>query len=302
MTRTRPSSAGPSNRTTRTAHAGAHGVSPESGTNGTLAHGAPTPAHQSRPVRAATTPLQDPADSSSHVKSVAADAAHDMAALLFAIDSNLDLLDAEWLSKEGANSVRSLRTVNSYLRGLTRELRGAGAGSVTGPRRETSLAIWWPDMGELLQALHGDNLVVRADIPPDLPGVCIKPQHLTQVVLNLVANAAHASAESRPVGFIHGGLPVESQGAQVEILARAAEDGRSVSLTIADNGPGMTATVLARAGEPSFTTRADRGGTGLGLAMVQRLVGAAGGSVRFSSVVGAGTTVTINLPTGVGDQ
>src|SRR6185436_15912649 len=63
----------------------------------------------------------------------------------------------------------------------------------------------------------------------------------------------------------------------------------------------MTAAVLARAGGPSFTTRADHGGTGLGLDIVQRLVGAAGGSVRFSSVVGAGTTVTIELPTGGND-
>jgi len=157
-------------------------------------------------------------------------------------------------------------------------------------------------MSALLQALHSDNLVVRAAIPSDLPRVCIKPPHLTQVVLNLVANAAHAGAESGPVGSIHGGLPVESQGAQVEILARAAKDGKSVSLTIADNGPGMAAAVLARAGEPSFTTRADHGGTGLGLAMVQRLVGAAGGSVRFSSAVGVGTTVTIVLPTGVGEH
>jgi two-component system, cell cycle sensor histidine kinase and response regulator CckA len=254
---------------------------------------------QARPATLRTT---EHGATSGQVRSVAAGAAHDMAALLMAIDSNLDLLSAEWLSKEGTESVRSLRTVNSYLRGLTRELRRAGSESATSQRRETSLAVWWLDMAELLRALHGDQFVVRADIPADLPGIFIKSQHLSQIVLNLVANAAHASAETEPAGPTHGGLPDESRSAGVDILARAAPDGKFVSLTIADHGPGMSPSVLARAGEPSFTTRADHGGTGLGLAMVRRLVGAAGGSVRFSSAVGAGTTVTIHLPSGPGGQ
>src|SRR6185369_4304154 len=139
---------------------------------------------QARPATLRTT---EHGATSGQVRSVAAGAAHDMAAILMAIDSNLDLLSAEWLSKEGAESVRSLRTVNSYLRGLTRELRRAGSESATSQTRDTSLAVWWLDMAELLRALHGDQFVVRADIPADLPGIFIKSQHLSQIVLNLVA-------------------------------------------------------------------------------------------------------------------
>ena len=63
-----------------------------------------------------------------------------------------------------------------------------------------------------------------------------------------------------------------------------------------DDGCGMPAAVIETAFDPFFSTKPQGMGTGLGLAVVDGVVGAAGGSVLIDSVVGTGTTVTVLLP------
>jgi signal transduction histidine kinase len=116
--------------------------------------------------------------------------------------------------------------------------------------------------------------------PSELPLVRVSATELTQVLINLVANAAQAVlARGRSDG-------------RVTVLARAAD--QTVNLQIRDDGVGMSAEVLAKVGTPFFTTR--REGTGLGLAQCQRLIGKAGGTFKIVSEVGVGTTVNIALP------
>jgi signal transduction histidine kinase len=114
----------------------------------------------------------------------------------------------------------------------------------------------------------------------DLPLVRVSATELTQVLINLVANAAQAVlARGRSDG-------------RVTVLARALD--QTVNLQIRDDGIGMSAEVLAKVGTPFFTTRRD--GTGLGLAQCQRLIGKAGGTFKIESEEGVGTTVNITLP------
>jgi signal transduction histidine kinase len=99
-----------------------------------------------------------------------------------------------------------------------------------------------------------------------------------QVIINLVRNAAQAS---EPRTTITVGLD--------------ERDGGEVAITVADQGTGMAPEVVARLGEPFFTTRGERG-TGLGLGISRRIVDEHGGAIRFDSAPGAGTTVTVTLP------
>jgi two-component system, response regulator PhcR len=117
---------------------------------------------------------------------------------------------------------------------------------------------------------------IHYDGPAELPRVRISGTELTQVLINLIANAAQAVAA----------------GGHVEIHART-NDG-ALEVVVEDDGVGMPAEVLARVGTPFFTTRSE--GTGLGIAQCQRLIGTAGGRFRIESTVGKGTTVTITLP------
>jgi signal transduction histidine kinase len=99
---------------------------------------------------------------------------------------------------------------------------------------------------------------------------------LKQAVLNLVLNALQATPD--------GG----------HVLVRTAGDQRHLAVTVSDDGEGMSAETRAKAGTPFFTTREE--GTGLGLALVRRIVEQHGGSVDIESTVGRGTTVTMVFP------
>lgn len=131
-----------------------------------------------------------------------------------------------------------------------------------------------------------EKLSVYADVklryigPSDLPHVRMSPTALTQIMLNLVGNAAQAVVARRQAGL------------GVEIDARPAGD--MLEVDIRDEGIGMPPEVLKRIGTPFFTTRAE--GTGLGIANVQRLVGTAGGRMKIESEQGSGTKVTLLLP------
>lgn len=99
-------------------------------------------------------------------------------------------------------------------------------------------------------------------------------------ILNLVANARDAMPEGGELGI---GLTRETDTGQVLISIR-------------DTGTGMPDTVRQRIFEPFFTTKPAGRGTGLGLAVVQRLVNEAGGRIEVASVPGEGSTFLIRLP------
>ena len=100
---------------------------------------------------------------------------------------------------------------------------------------------------------------------------------LEQLFVNVLTNAAQASPDGGRVV-----VSVEANGSP------------QFAISIRDHGPGMDAQVLARAGQPLFSTKPE--GTGLGLAIARRIAAAHGGTVSIDSTVGTGTTVAIHLP------
>ena len=116
--------------------------------------------------------------------------------------------------------------------------------------------------------------------PASLPKLRIGSTELTQVLINVTANAAEAL------------LARNKSGGRVAITA--ADLGAAVQLTVDDNGKGMSPEVLRKVGTPFFSTRPE--GTGLGVTQCRRLVEGAGGTFRIDSVEGQGTTVTFTLP------
>ena len=110
-------------------------------------------------------------------------------------------------------------------------------------------------------------------------GAIVELDHdkFSQVVVNLVSNAALAT---RPGD---------------EVTLRIDVDDDRARLVVVDRGVGMPPEVLARLGEPFFTTRGDRG-SGLGVGICMRIVEGHGGTLRFTSAEGEGTTATVTLP------
>lgn len=148
------------------------------------------------------------------------------------------------------------------------------------------------DINEVVQyavRLLKHSIVVATDhctlsLQDGLPHIQADRLKLTQVVVNVLENALQA-------------LPDRSHGVTIATLAESAEgQGESIVVRIVDDGIGMSAETLASVFDPFFTTKRDKGGSGLGMAVVSGIVHDVGGSIALRSEPGAGTTVTIRIP------
>jgi len=130
-----------------------------------------------------------------------------------------------------------------------------------------------------------------ADVETDLaelPLVRCNGGEINQAVLNLVVNAAHAIQDL-----------VGATGAKGKIAVRTRCDGGEVEISIADTGGGIPQIIRDKIYDPFFTTKEVGRGTGQGLAIVRAVVVERhGGSLRFESEPGRGTTFFLRLPIG----
>lgn len=145
----------------------------------------------------------------------------------------------------------------------------------------------------LLRRLLGQG--IRLELALEEPGrrVRVDPTQLDQVILNLAVNARDAMPRGGRLRIATGHrlvLRPEGEG------AAALPPGRWVVLEVGDTGTGIPPEMLPRLFEPFFTTRLEKGGTGLGLATVQGIVAQSGGRISVESRVGEGTTFRIHLP------
>jgi nitrogen fixation/metabolism regulation signal transduction histidine kinase len=137
-----------------------------------------------------------------------------------------------------------------------------------------------------LQATAG-TAEVTGEAEPELPVIRADREQLTQVLVNLVANACFAAEE-------RARKSPEKGPAAVHVSARNLGDGQ-VAITVEDNGGGIDPTVMSRLFEPYVTTKQGQGGTGLGLAVVYRIVHDHGGSVTAETSP-EGTRFEVVLP------
>jgi signal transduction histidine kinase len=121
--------------------------------------------------------------------------------------------------------------------------------------------------------------VLENQVPVDLPYVRADANQLSQVLMNLLLNAAEATPG----------------GGRITVSAAKLAYVESLEIRVSDTGCGIPAEVLPHVFEPFFTTKLGRG-TGLGLSISYAYMRSHGGDMRVDSVVGRGTTVTLTLP------
>lgn len=119
--------------------------------------------------------------------------------------------------------------------------------------------------------------------------------------IDLTAGAAfQGNLEALQGGFLNLLTnALEAMGGQGRIEVRAEWEGNLIRLSVVDDGPGMDEAVRKRIFEPFFTTRPN--GTGLGLAVVDGIVKAHGGSVRCETAPGQGSAFHVYLPPAAGE-
>lgn len=132
-----------------------------------------------------------------------------------------------------------------------------------------------------------DNLIKKStehfvvQYSENLPPFRGNLQRIEQVIVNLIVNACQA-------------LPDRDKGISIRTFHDA--DREELAVEVADEGVGIEAQNLSHITDPFFTTKREKGGTGLGLSLSSTIVKEHGGSLSFSSVVGRGTTVILTLP------
>jgi len=134
---------------------------------------------------------------------------------------------------------------------------------------------------EEVAALYGTDAsggAIRLSLRPGLPLIEGDATQLRQVIHNLLVNSQDALA-GRPDARIH----VRTELVEIE---EASTKARAVRLAVEDNGPGFPANILRRAFEPYVTSKS--GGTGLGLAMVKKIVDEHGARIEVVNRGGAG--------------
>lgn len=123
---------------------------------------------------------------------------------------------------------------------------------------------------------YKDQADFKLDLSKDVPAIQADRVQMKQVFVNIIHNAIQSS-----------------RGDCVIRIATSDHDGQ-VSVTISDNGPGIPPQDMKKIFEPYFSTR--KKGTGLGLAVVKRIVEQHGGTVRVKSEPGQGTEFTLVFP------
>jgi two-component system sensor histidine kinase HydH len=143
--------------------------------------------------------------------------------------------------------------------------------------RETDAETVMDTVSRLLQQDAADRKIeIDVAVEPDLPPAELDADRLVQALLNIGINGVQAMDE----------------GGTLSLRARREES--ALVIEMADTGPGIAHEHLETIFDPYFTTKPQ--GTGLGLAVVRKIVEGHGGTVGVAAEPGRGTTFTITLP------
>jgi signal transduction histidine kinase len=137
---------------------------------------------------------------------------------------------------------------------------------------------------------------LTTDLPEGLALIAGDVHGLHGVIFNLVTNAIQAMPEGGELSIVTRYVRDESVDGIIILPGSYHLKAGAVRLIVRDTGPGIPREHINRIFEPFFTTRGSHRGTGLGLAICHRVISSAGGRLAVHSVVGIGTTFTIDLP------
>jgi two-component system sensor histidine kinase BaeS len=215
-----------------------------------------------------------------------ADVSHELRNPLAIVQGNLEaLVDGVYPADEAhlgpiLDETRVLARLIEDLRTLSL----AEAGTLALHREPTDLRVLIADVAESFQVrATGVGATLAAEVPAGLPILEIDPLRIREVVSNLVDNA----------------LRYAPSGGRVTVSTRVTE--QAIEIAVADDGPGIPATLLPTIFE-RFAKSAESRGSGLGLAIAKAIVEAHGGTIAAESAPEStehpGTTIRVRLPTG----
>ena len=219
--------------------------------------------------------------------------AHDFNNLLTVIMGNLELIHDKVGGNAGVSDLveRSLKAADQGA-SLTHRLLAFSRKQILVPTA-IDLNTLVPDMAVMMRRILGEEIEIRTECAPGLPPCRADRTQLEAALLNLSINARDALSTGGVLTIETAGVSLgdEKAAAQMELIP-----GDYVTLSVSDNGSGISQSALAHVFEPFFTTKEVGKGSGLGLSMVHGFSRQSGGTVTIDSELGVGTTVNIYLP------
>ncbi|MFO7652606.1 MAG: cache domain-containing protein [Candidatus Krumholzibacteriia bacterium] len=227
------------------------------------------------------------------VGKLAAGVAHDFNNLLTTILGNAELAQLELAADHPAREslgpiVRAAETGAQ----LTRQLLSfAGRGRFQSAPVDIHRIL--QDLRSLLGHAAGPDTRIELQLAPGPAVIIGDAAELQSALLNLGLNALQAMPGGGLLTFAtrREGAPGDGPAADRDPGAK-----EQVVVEVRDTGTGIAPDIQRHVFEPFFTTRAELGGTGLGLAAVHGCVQSHGGTIDVDSIEGEGTTITIRLP------
>lgn len=243
--------------------------------------------------------------------------AHDLNNLLLPIRAALDVLERAPDTRTVRERAAAIRLATNHIAELTRKLliwtRHESSSNSTSKTIVSDVTRWAEHAIEFFReavstsgkdekdpAASHDRPAVKAALeikdPPSV--VMIDPDLLQQAVLNLFLNARDAMSEGGTVTLTVSESPKGWHAHRPR--TDDAEDNQApetgARFVVRDEGVGMDASVMERAFDPFFSTKARGKSTGLGLALVHSIITSFGGRVRIESTLGKGTSIILDVP------
>jgi two-component system NtrC family sensor kinase len=129
--------------------------------------------------------------------------------------------------------------------------------------------------------LKTSNIEVVTHLTPGLSELMLDFHQIEEVFLNIILNAEQALTEA------YGGG---------KLIIKTEERKEYIRTTFSDDGPGIPAENLEKIFDPFYTTKGEKGGTGLGLSVCHGIISEHGGRIYAKSKPGKGTTFFVELP------
>jgi PAS domain S-box-containing protein len=215
--------------------------------------------------------------------------AHDFNNLLMVVGGYTQFLKRRLNDPKDKRALDAIELAANRAESLTRQLLTFSRRQPLNPTT-VDLAACFATFRDVLETTAKGNIKLDIDIPDGLWPVTTDVSEFEVAIINLVVNARDAMP--------NGGMVVISM--RNEVLDQKdgvdRKQGEFVAVEVRDTGVGIAPEVLPQVFDPFFTTKEIDRGTGLGLSQVYGFVHQAGGTIKLSSAIGRGTTVTLYLP------